>query len=310
VILYKLQLPRCDLAIAEAACELLPDLSQPEPVAVSMFEAEQKTGAFSGTNTGAGFDPEQAFWCVEAYFESRPDLVSIRTALSGVLPKPDLDEMSLEAVPDENWVALSQAALPPVRAGRFTIHGSHDRALVGRRPMAIEIDAGEAFGTAHHPTTLGCLLALDRLCHGRTFNDVLDLGCGSAVLAIAAAKALPKARIVASDIDPQAVIVARRNIKLNGTGPRIKTCSAAGLSSTALNRPRTFDLIFANILAAPLIELAADLGAVIKPAGIAILSGLLNEQAFEVIANYGAADFIVLEHKRLGEWSTLTLQKR
>ncbi len=324
---YKLTLPRCDLAAADAVSDLLQNLSTPQPVAVAVFEVarDEQSGTTAAKQSwgeverargtefkdGPGFDPAQADWSVEAYFDIEPDLAALKSTLGGVTAATILDQISLTPVPDENWVALSQAALPPVSAGRFIIHGSHDRARVGRRPFAIEINAGEAFGTAHHATTLGCLLALDRLARQpRPFDTILDLGCGSAVLAIAAAKALRRARITASDIDPQAVVVARRNALANGVGSRIKLLAATGLSNSALITPRRFDLIFANILAAPLIELAAGLGMVIKPAGIAILSGLLNSQAREVIANYAAAGFIVLTHERLGEWSTLTLQKR
>ena len=149
----------------------------PEPLAVTEFEIPASQG-----------------WRVEAYYEDPPDIV----ALAVELGLGDDASISSGLVPDENWVTLSQAALPPVIAGRFVVHGSHDRARVGRRAMAIEIDAGEAFGTAHHATTLGCLLALDGLAHRRAPRRVLDLGCGSGVLAIAAARVLPRARILAS----------------------------------------------------------------------------------------------------------------
>ncbi len=338
MLLYKLMLPRCDLATADAISDLLQNAAAPEPVAVSLFEVagetlrpaapsvrsiatnneEQWGDVVPATGPAAGaaeespdFDPSRTDWSVEAYFDTEPDFAALKNKLGAVTSPTLLDQLSLAPIPSENWVALSQAALPPVSAGRFIIHGSHDRRRVGRRPFAIEIDAGEAFGTAHHATTLGCLLALDRLTRQRrSFNTILDLGCGSAILAIAAAKALPRARITASDIDPQAVVVAQRNTKANGAAARIELFAAAGLTTGALATSRRFDLIFANILAAPLIELAAGLGRAIKPAGIAIISGLLNSQAREVIANYNAAGFNVLKHDRLGEWSTLVLQKR
>ena len=291
---YKLTLPASSLALADRACEILSALDIPPVLAVSMFEAA----------------PDD--WTVEAYFETAPDADTLSTALASCGDADGLTAaaLTITPVPNENWVALSQAALPPVRAGRFVIHGSHDRASVGRRPMAIEIDAGEAFGTAHHDTTRGCLLSFDQLVRRRRFSAILDLGCGAAVLAIAAAKTLPEAAILASDIDPRATQVAMRNIVLNGVQRRIKVVTAAGIAHAALARASAFDLIFANILAAPLITLASDLSRIIKPGGVAILSGLLVEQAREIIAAYRAIGFHVLGHKRLGEWSTLTLQKR
>ena len=289
---YKLVLPPCNLANASAASEILESIVVPEALAVTMFEASV------------------AAWTVEAYFEEEPDRQTLSTALTAVLPPNALQSLIVTPLPDENWVALSQAALPPVHAGRFVIHGSHDRAVIGKRTYAIEIDAGEAFGTAHHATTKGCLLALGRLARKQHFKAVLDLGCGSAILAIAAAKALPGVPILASDIDPQATIVARRNVKLNGCAGQVEVITADGLNHGSLRPPKSFALILANILAAPLVTLAKGLAAIAQPGAIAILSGLLNEQADEVIASYNAAGFIVVNHQRVGEWSTLTLQRR
>jgi len=210
------------------------------------------------------------------------------------------------AVPDENWVAVSQAALPPVTAGRFTVHGSHDIATVPRGPNTLLIDAGEAFGTAHHATTQGCLIALDQLARRRQFERVLDLGCGSGVLAIAAARAMPGARIEASDNDPQAIAVARANARLNGVAGRIRMRVAEGVSY-GWRREGRYDLVLANILAEPLIELAPDLARVLSPGGIAVLSGLLIRQAAHVTAAYRSHGFSLVGHWRQAGWSTLTL---
>src|SRR5690606_11194247 len=155
------------------------------------------------------------------YYSGRPDCDAIAGQIGGMLPFP-VPHIDVVAVPDENWVEVSQSALPPVTAGRFTIHGSHDRGVVPRGPNTVLIDAGEAFGTAHHATTQGCLIALDRVTRRRQFESVLDLGCGSGVLAIAAARALPGARIEASDNDPVAISVARTNARLNGVAGRIR----------------------------------------------------------------------------------------
>ena len=190
----------------------------------------------------------------------------------------------------------------------MTIHGSHDRDKVGHGPGAIEIDAGEAFGTAHHATTLGCLLAIDRLARRHIFNHVLDLGCGSGVLAIAAARVLPRAEIIASDIDAIATDVAAGNARINRVGRRIRFVTATGLDHPDLRAAAMFDLIIANILARPLIELAPKLRAAIAPHGRLVLSGLLVAQAAEVFANYRQAGFIMEKREDIVGWTILTLR--
>lgn len=263
-------------------------LSVPEPLALTEFE-----------------NPATLGWRVEAYYDYAPDIA----ALAVELGLGDDTTIAADLVPDENWVTLSQAALPPVIAGRFVVHGSHDRARVGRRAMAIEIDAGEAFGTAHHATTLGCLLALHRLIHRTSPRRVLDLGCGSGVLAIAAARVLPAARILASDIDPTAVDVARKNIHLNREQGRVRALCAVGLDHRELRRAAPFDLVLANILAGPLIVLAPTVALAIRRGGHAVLSGILTEQAMEVEAAWRAAGCTIVEKRRLNGWTTLVLRR-
>lgn len=255
------------------------------------------------------FEAQPAGYVVEAYYAFAPNLAQIATALSEV-PGARLGVPVATVVPDENWVSLSQAALPPVEAGRFVVHGSHDRARVGFRLSALEVEAGEAFGTAHHATTQGCLIALDRLTRQRGFENVLDLGCGSGVLAIAAARALPDARIIASDIDPIATNVARANARLNRVAARIKFATATGLDHPALRRGVPYDLVLANILAGPLIRLARELRPAMAPGGLAVLSGLLVTQAPQVIAAYRAAGFHLTNRQDIAGWSTLTLTRR
>lgn len=287
----KLSAETADPALARALASALESLHDPAPDAVTQFEG------------GAGK------WRVEAYFSDRPVLEPLGAELGTVMGRA-LPPLRLESVPDLNWIAISQAALPPVAAGRFTIHGTHDRARVPRSPNAILIDAGEAFGTAHHATTLGCLLALDRLTRRRTFARVLDLGCGSGVLAIAAARTLPRAEVLATDCDPVAVAVAAANAKANGVAGRIAFACANGLAHPWLRHAAPFDLVIANILAGPLRALAPDLGKAVCRGGIVILSGLLEPEAPSVIAAYGAQKFAVAEHRRIAGWSTLTLLKR
>jgi ribosomal protein L11 methyltransferase len=241
-------------------------------------------------------------WLVEAYLEGEFDPSTL----------PDLaTSVRLEDVADENWVAISQAALPPVRAGRFLVHGSHDRELVrGRSRFTIEIDAGEAFGTAHHASTRSCLTALDRLIRERRFKRVLDLGCGSGVLAIAAARALPAGRIEASDIDRRAVEVARANARINGVGRRVSPSVRAGLRKDIFRGGKRLDLVLANIVAEPLIALAKPLAAAVTPDGYVVLGGFLEAEARKVEAAYVAAGFTRRMHLKSEDWATLVLRRR
>lgn len=248
-------------------------------------------------------------WRIEGYYDDGAGPRDFGAELAALLGD-GVPRFSIETVPDENWVAISQAALPPVTAGRFTVHGSHDRGRVPRGPNAIVIDAGEAFGTAHHATTLGCLLAIDRLARTTAFETALDLGCGSGVLAIALAKALPNVDIIATDLDPQSVKVATENVRINGVASRIALTAARGVDHMWLRQSPPFDLIIANILAGPLISLAPDLAKKLARSGTLVLSGLLTPQAPQVIAAYRAAGFQIERHDRIAGWSTLTLLRR
>ena len=240
------------------------------------------------------FEKANEGFLVEALYDVRPDAADVAKSLKA-LGLAGLGKPVVADVKPKNWVAISQQALPPVEAGRFVVHGSHDRAAVGGGINAIEIDAGEAFGTAHHQTTLGCLLAIDRLTHRQTFTRV-GSGCGSGVLAIAAAYALPHARVVASDIDPEATRVAAGNARLNGVGGRVQIVTAKGLDSGQLRRGGPYDLLIANILAGPLIELAPKLRRIVARGGRTVLSGLLATQAAEVAAAFRAAGFHLERH--------------
>lgn len=254
------------------------------------------------------FEDGEGGWLVEAYFSAPAELQDLDALLQQALGQA-APAYEVESIPDLNWVALSQAALPPVAAGRFIVHGSHDRERIPHGPNAILIDAGEAFGTAHHATTQGCLLAIDRLTRQRRFARVLDLGCGSGVLAIAAARALPRAHIIATDNDPLAVAVASGNARANGEN-RIAFACASGLDHPWLRHAAPFDLIIANILAGPLCILAPDIRRSVRPGSALILSGILIPEAPEVIAAYTAQGFALKEHRRIAGWSTLTFLKR
>ena len=285
--LFKLSFSAFGLEAGGAAASLLTELAEPRALAVTLFE------------------DGPASFLVEAYYETEPSLGAVAEALSAL--RTGLGEAVLEAVPDQNWVALSQAALPPIAAGRFLVHGSHDRARVGARRTAIEIEAGEAFGTGHNATTALCLEAIDRLTRRRRFARVLDLGCGTGVLAIAAARVLPGARVLAVDNDPLATAIARTNARLNGVGRRVRVIDASGFAHPLLRPARAFDLVLANLLPGPLIALAPAMRRALRPGGIAVLSGLLDHQAREVGASYCAAGFRLLARSRRAGWTVLTL---
>jgi ribosomal protein L11 methyltransferase len=291
----KITLEVADRNLAHRTAGALENLYEPAPSALTLFEAVQPCG--------------ETAWRIEAYFDNLPDLEELHKSLEEILATP-LPAPAAEDIPDLNWVSISQSALPPVVAGRFTVHGSHDTSRVAQGPNSILVEAGEAFGTAHHATTYGCLLAIDRLTRARAFERVLDLGTGSGVLAIAIARVLPHARIFASDLDSRSVEVARENMRKNGVGQRIRAVEAAGLDAPALRNAGRFDLIIANILAEPLIALAPHVARKLAPSGTLVLSGLLNHQAAAVIAAYRAQGLALRSHMKVAGWSTLTLAKR
>jgi ribosomal protein L11 methyltransferase len=263
-------------------------------------------------------------WLVEAYFSVLPEAGALQAALTRVAGSVVgaregeggsanghslLPPLGLEFVPAQDWVAKSQRDLAPVRAGRYFVYGSHDRAKARGRPGAIEIDAGRAFGTAHHATTRGCLLAVEALAKGRRFANMLDLGCGSGVLAIAAVKAGVR-RVLATDIDPVAVRVARGNCRLNGVSAFVALQTAAGLAHRAIARRAPYDLIVANILARPLLTLAEPIRRAAAPGSYVVLSGLVDRQARETLGRYKAAGFVLARRISLEGWATLVLRRR
>ena len=249
-------------------------------------------------------------WTLTAYTASEPDagLLARLIALAPSRRAPPV----VEALADADWVTMSQTGLTPVRAGRFVVHTAAHAAA--RRPgdLALAIEAGLAFGTGQHLTTHGCLAALDRLARTRDFTAVLDIGTGTGVLAMAAAKRWRRARVVASDIDPVSVAVARGNVRANalrggrGAG-RIELVAAAGLRHPRL-RGR-YGLVIANILAGPLIAMAPQIAAAVAPGGVLVLAGLLDTQARRVAAAYTARGLGLLPQHRGGEWPTLVLRQ-
>ena len=265
---------------------------EPAPYGVGAFEIEDGS----------------ALWEVGAYFQDAPDTAAINALAAKAGAKPFV----ISEVPDVDWVAHVRRELAPVEAGRFFVYGSHDADRVPQDParVPLQIEATVAFGTGHHGTTLGCLRAFDRLLdQGIRPAKVADIGAGTAVLAIAAAATLPEALVIASDIDEVAVDVSEANVAINGLDGRVECLEAAGFAHPRLHEASPYDLIFANILKGPLIELAPDMGQHCAPGGLVILSGLLAVQAEAVTAAYVQAGFTPVSREDIGEWSALVLKR-
>jgi len=253
-------------------------------------------------------------WRLDAFFEDKPGRATV-SALKALVPSAADARAVTEEVVEQDWVALSQAGLDPIEAGRFFVHTPAHRAQIPTGAVALEIDAGRAFGTGHHDTTTGCLVALDRLKRsGFVARNLIDVGTGTGLLAFAAMRLWPHARATASDIDPVAIEVARDNARTNGVtlgaGPgRLDLAVAPGLDSPLLRQRAPYDLIVANILAGPLIALAPTLAPALVPGGRLLLAGLLLSQAERVARAYRREGLRPTGIVRRGEWPTLVLRR-
>jgi ribosomal protein L11 methyltransferase len=274
--------------------DLLAESFAPDEVAVSLVDA------------GPGADTGPGKWRVTIFFRNDPDEAALRELTAIAAGADAAQALRFETVAAKDWVRESLAGLKPVTAGRFVIHGAHDRDAVPSNRIGIEIEAALAFGTGHHGTTRGCLIAFDQICRsGRPPRRILDVGTGTGVLAIAAARAL-RSVVIATDIDAPSVQVARGNARLNrATG--IMFMHANGVMAPAVRARAPFDLVFANILLGPLKRLAAPVRGVLAPGGRLVLSGILNAQANAALAAYRP---LMLERRIMLEgWTTLVLRR-
>jgi ribosomal protein L11 methyltransferase len=289
----------CNRADAEAMPEIgdvFPDLADPPSLNVEEPDPDQPDA-----------------WVLTAYFNGRPDaaLVERITALF-----PSAADVSLAPLPDADWTTLSQRNLEPVRAGRFLVHTRAHADAVRPGDIAIAIEAGLAFGTGQHATTHGCLLALDRLGKRRRFDNIADLGTGTGVLAVAAARRWKRARTIASDIDPVSIAVTEANLRDNKVGAglgrgRIALVVAAGMQHRQLRARAPYDLIIANILAPPLVAISRPVSAALRPGGVLVLAGLLRSQAVRVRAAYRKHGLVPLAPQRgRAEWPCVVLNRK
>ncbi|GAB5510897.1 MAG: 50S ribosomal protein L11 methyltransferase [Hyphomicrobiales bacterium] len=252
-------------------------------------------------------DEEAGTWIVDLFLEGE-DAPALKNRIKDTLGADGFGaQISCEVLDEIDWVTASLEGLEAIRAGRFVVHGLHARDAVGPTDIGIRVEASRAFGTGHHGTTLGCLELIDWVCARYRPTNTLDVGTGTGVLAMAIAHAA-KAPVLATDIDPVSVTVTRENVQLNNLVPWIDVAQADGVKGAPQGQA-PYDLIVANILAGPLIDLAADMTKLLTPDGAIILSGLMHHQERAVLARYRACDMVLTRRVHHGEWSALLLRK-
>ena len=279
-----------------AAVELFLAELEDAALSIAAFEERERGGA------------DGPLWRVELMHRGEPDQQALAARLAPLAERSGIDRIDLTIAPlaTTNWLARVAESFTPRRIGRFWIHGSHVRAAPPAGAVPIQLDAGLAFGSGEHESTQGCLLALDELARRRRYRRVLDVGCGSGILAVAAARCWPAA-MLAVDNDPDAVAVAKANATRNGVGHRVRVAPSDGYRSREVRAGAPYDLILANILADPLCEVARDLARYLAPGGSAILAGLFDRQAPRVIEVHRAAGLRLRARRDLNIWTTLVL---
>ena len=265
-------------------------------------------------NAVAAFESaDESHWLVEVFFSHAPDEAAMRhlvaVGIGGDSGEKAAKDAIFDTIAPKDWIGASLDGLKPVRAGRFLIHGSHDRPVIRSNDIAIEIEAALAFGTGHHGTTRGCLLLLDRELKRKPPRAVLDVGTGTGVLAIAAARAL-KRRVAAGDIDPVSTLTSRQNAIANRAGAYVRPVTATGVTHGSLAAGAPYDLILANILARPLRLLAPHLARAAALDGRLILSGLLAQDVAGVLSAYRGQGFSLMERLDLDGWAALILKRK
>ncbi|MEW5684177.1 MAG: 50S ribosomal protein L11 methyltransferase [Pseudomonadota bacterium] len=273
-------------AVAEAAAEAIENHLATEAVTFSILEE----------------DEDRDVWRIDAFPNEPEEQAALVEVLKGY---PQLRTV-VEKLADADWLAMALSGLPPVRAGRFFVYGAHDKGLAPASTVNLRIEAGAAFGTGHHGTTVGCLQAFHDLLKAQRFERVLDVGCGTGVLAIAAARTGSRIA-VGTDIDGPSVRIANENADLNQCDARF--VHASGLNDQKVRAEGPYDLVFANILAPPLVALSHDIKLALKPGGIAILSGLLRTQERRVLAAYTSKGFRLVRRLHRDAWATLVLKR-
>jgi len=278
----------------------------PRPAAEAFAEAlEGLAGAVTWPAEEAG-GPEVR---LDAFMADEPEAAALRRALDGAAaargvaaPTPDVVWL-----PPRDWLGDNRRAFEPFAIGRYFVHGSGFHGPFPAARLAIEVDAGLAFGSGRHESTAGCLMALDRLAH-RRIRRVLDMGCGSGILAVAAARTWP-ARVLAADVDPAAVRVAAANARANGVAARVRVVLGDGYAARPIRRRRPYDLIVANILAGPLRRMAPDLARGLRPGGVAVLAGFVVGEAGRVLEAHRRVGLVLAGHVDVGGWRTLVLRR-
>lgn len=286
----------CEEGAARAVADLIVEMFDPAEAAASAFELNPDTKDWGSRD-----------WVVEAYFGDEPDQDYVRELITAAAGADAAAATQFLLIEQRDWIASSLEGLAPVRAGRFLVYGSHDRGAAGPNDIGLEIEAALAFGTGHHGTTRGCLVMLDKILKTRRPRRILDVGTGTGVLAIAAAKALHRP-IACGDIDPISVEATRANAVLNGAAPWIRPVVAKGLQHPDLQAGAPYDLIFANILAKPLRGLAPSIAQASATGADIVLSGLLGGDVAGVLAAYGAQGLQLTSRINIEGWATLHLR--